>query len=62
MLNNFAVELVIDNDMLSVIIAQNQQQARDNCSRVEMLRTPDEFVYLIDAVRNFFPLAFNLRY
>jgi hypothetical protein len=56
------IELAIDNDMLLAIITQNQQQARDNCSRVEMLRTPKRFNDSIDVVRNFFPLAFNLKY
>jgi hypothetical protein len=54
-------ELVIDNDMLLPIIAQNQQQARDNCSRVETLRTPEPFNHSIDSVCHFFPLAFNLK-
>jgi hypothetical protein len=56
------IELAIDNDMLLAIIAQHQQQARDNCSRVEMLRTPEPFNDAIDADRNFFPLVFNLKY
>jgi len=53
------IELAIDNDMLLAIITQDQQQAKENCSRVETLRTPEQFNDSIDAVRNFFPLAFN---
>jgi len=33
------IELAIDNDILLAIIDQNQQQAKDNCSKVKTLRT-----------------------
>ena len=49
------IELAIDNDILLTIIAQNQQQARDNCSRVGTLLTSEPFYESIDALRNFFP-------
>ncbi|CAF2463930.1 unnamed protein product [Rotaria sp. Silwood2] len=52
------IELAIDKDILLAIIAQDQQQARDNCSKVERVVTSEKFDDSLDAVRNFFPLAF----
>jgi hypothetical protein len=49
------VELAIDNDILLEIIAQDQQQAKDNCSRVETLRTWAPFYHSVDVLGNFFP-------
>ncbi|CAF1300487.1 unnamed protein product [Rotaria magnacalcarata] len=49
------VELAIDNDILLTIIAQDQRQAKDNCSRVETLRTSNPFYHSLDALRSFFP-------
>jgi hypothetical protein len=55
MLNNFFVELASHKNILLAIIAQDQQQARDNCSRVATLRTSEPIYDSIDAVQNFFP-------
>ncbi|CAF1686998.1 unnamed protein product [Rotaria magnacalcarata] len=49
------IELAINNNILLKIIAQDQQQAKDNCSRVGALRTSDPFYHSIDTLRNFFP-------
>jgi hypothetical protein len=49
------VELAINNNILLKIIAQDQQQAKDNCSRVRTLRTSDPFNHSIDTLTNFFP-------
>jgi hypothetical protein len=49
------VELAINNNILLNIIAQDQQQAKDNCSRVGTLRTSDPFYHSIDTLTNFFP-------
>jgi hypothetical protein len=49
------VELAIDNDILLTIIAQNQQQAKDNCFRVETLRTSKTFYHSVDALQNLIP-------
>jgi hypothetical protein len=44
MLNNFFVELVIRNDVLLTIINQDQQKAKDNCSKVETLITVESWI------------------
>jgi hypothetical protein len=49
------IELAINNNILLKIIAQDHQQAKDNCSRVGTLRTSDPFNHSIDALRSFFP-------
>ncbi|CAF2020367.1 unnamed protein product [Rotaria magnacalcarata] len=49
------IELPINKDPLLTIIAQNQQQARDNCSKVENLQTSETYCDSVDVVRNFFP-------
>jgi hypothetical protein len=49
------VELAINNDILLTIIAQNQQQAKDNCSKVEALRTSDPFNHSVHVLQNLFP-------
>ncbi len=51
------IELAIQKNILLAIIAQDQQQARDNCSQVENLLTSEKYDDSIDAVRNFFPLV-----
>ena len=51
------IELAIDKDILFTIISQNQQQARDNCSRVEILRTSKPCCESIYTTRNFSLLA-----
>jgi hypothetical protein len=48
------IELAIDNDILLAIIAQDQQQARDNCSRVERLRTVKPANDSVDVFLKFF--------
>ncbi|CAF3726374.1 unnamed protein product [Rotaria sordida] len=53
------IELAIHEDILLAIITQDQQQARNNCSKVEHLVTLETLDDSIDAVRNFFPLAFH---
>ncbi|CAF2895674.1 unnamed protein product [Rotaria sp. Silwood2] len=49
------VELAIDNDILLEIMTRDQQQAKDNCSRVETLRTWKPFYHSVDVLENFFP-------
>jgi hypothetical protein len=56
------VEFAIDNDILLTIIAQDQQQAKDNCFRVETLRTSKPLYHSVDALRNFFPPDSYVRY
>ncbi len=51
------IELVIHKGILLTIVAQDQQQARDNCSKVENLLTSEIFYDSVDAVRNFSPLV-----
>jgi hypothetical protein len=51
------IELAIHKDILLAIIAQDQQQARDNCSKVENLLTSKKCYDSVDVLRNFFPLV-----
>jgi hypothetical protein len=51
----FLIELAIHKDILLAIITQDQQQARDNCSKVETLRTSEPIDDSKDVVLNFFP-------
>ncbi|CAF2390737.1 unnamed protein product [Rotaria sp. Silwood2] len=48
-------ELAIDKDILLAIIAQDQRQTKDNCSRVERLRTSEPLYDSLNAIRNYFP-------
>ncbi|CAF1415693.1 unnamed protein product [Rotaria sp. Silwood1] len=48
-------ELAIRNDILLAIIAQNQHQTIDNCSRVEQLRTSEPLYDSLNVLRNYFP-------
>jgi len=48
------IELFIDKEILFKIIAQNQQPARDNCSRVGIIRTSTPSYQSIDTIQNFF--------
>ncbi|CAF2390754.1 unnamed protein product [Rotaria sp. Silwood2] len=48
-------ELAIHTDALFAIIAQDQHQTRDNCSRVERLRTSKPLYNSINAIQNYFP-------
>jgi hypothetical protein len=56
------LELAIDKDILFTIIDQNQQQARDNCSRVGTIITSKPSYQPIDTIRNFFLLAYYVRH
>ncbi|CAF3562076.1 unnamed protein product [Rotaria socialis] len=49
------IELAIDSNILLKIIAQDQQQAKGNCSRIGTLLTSHPFYHSIDTLRNFFP-------
>jgi hypothetical protein len=51
-------KLMIDKYILLTIIAQNQQQARENCARVRILKTTKPSYESIDTIRNFFPQAY----
>ena len=51
------IELAINKEILLTIINQNQQQARDNCSRVGTILTSEPSFESIDIIRNFFPQA-----
>ncbi|CAF0832052.1 unnamed protein product [Rotaria sp. Silwood1] len=48
-------ELAINKDILLAIIAQDQHQTKDNCSRVERLRTSKPLSDSLNAIRNYFP-------
>jgi hypothetical protein len=50
-------ELAINKDALLTIIDQNQQQARDNCSRGGRILTSEPSYESLDIIRNFSPLA-----
>jgi hypothetical protein len=49
------IELVIRNDLLSTIINQNQQQVKDNCSKVETLIIVEPWIHPMTIDKNFFP-------
>jgi hypothetical protein len=48
-------ELAIDNDILLSMIAQDQHQTRDNCSRVERLLTSEPLSDSLNIIQNYFP-------
>jgi hypothetical protein len=56
------IELYTDKEILFKIIAQNQQQARDNCSRVGIIRTSTPSYQSIDTIQNFFPRAYYMKH
>ncbi|CAF2825535.1 unnamed protein product [Rotaria sp. Silwood2] len=56
------IELAINKDILLTIIDQNQQQARDNCSRVGRVLTSKPSYESIDIIRNFFPRAHYVKH
>ncbi|CAF1393948.1 unnamed protein product [Rotaria magnacalcarata] len=56
------IEFGIKKDILFTIISQNQQQARDNCSKVEILRTSKPSYESIYTIRNFSPLAYYVKH
>jgi len=49
------IELVIRNDFLLTIINQNQQQVKDNCSKIETLITVEPWTYPNSTLLKFFP-------
>jgi hypothetical protein len=49
------IELLIRNDLLSTIINQNQQQVKDNCSKVETLIIVEPWIHPDTIHENFFP-------
>jgi hypothetical protein len=49
------IELVIRNDVLLAIIDQNQQQTKDNCSKVETLFIVEPWIQPTDVHLQFFP-------
>ncbi len=55
-------ELAMNKDILFTIIAQNQQQARENCSRVGRVQTSKPSYESIDIIQDFFPLAAYVKH
>jgi hypothetical protein len=53
---------IVDEDILLAIIAQDQQQTRDNCFRVEKLPTSQPLYNSVEAVRHFFPADSYLKH
>ncbi len=51
------VELIICNDSLLLTIAKDNQQARENCSKVEILQVVEPWMEPTSAQLNFFPLV-----
>ncbi|CAF3333006.1 unnamed protein product [Rotaria sp. Silwood1] len=49
------IELVIRNDFALTIINQNQQQVKNNCSKVQTLITVEPWTYPNDTYQKFFP-------
>ena len=49
------IELIIRNDALLTIINKDQQQAKDNCSKVETLTIVEPCMEPTDVYRNYFP-------
>jgi hypothetical protein len=56
------IELAVNRDILFRINDQNQQQARDNCSRVGTILTSEPCFQLINHIRKFFPLAYYVKH
>jgi hypothetical protein len=56
------IELAVNRDILFRIIDQNQQQARDNCSRAGTILTSEPCFQLINHIRKFFPLAYYVKH
>ncbi|CAF2904111.1 unnamed protein product [Rotaria sp. Silwood2] len=56
------VELAIRHDLLLAVIAEDNQQAKDNCSKIETLRTTESPHDSIDIIQNFFPLDSYVKY
>jgi hypothetical protein len=54
------VELIIHNDVLLTIINQDNQQAKDNCSKVERLFIVEPWIEPTNAHLKFFP-KFNME-
>ena len=53
----YLIELAINKDILFTILAQNHQQARENCSKVGTILTSKPLYKSIEILRDFFPLA-----
>jgi hypothetical protein len=51
------VELFIHYESLSVIVTQNEQQARDNCSNVELIRVAESLDRSINHLLDFFQIC-----
>ncbi|CAF3539346.1 unnamed protein product [Rotaria sp. Silwood1] len=49
------IELVIPNNALLLIIANNNQQTKDNCAKIEKVRIVEPWVEQISVQLNFFP-------
>ena len=56
------IELAINKDILFTIISENRQHTRDNCSRVEILRSSKPSYESIYTIRNFSPLAYYVKH
>jgi hypothetical protein len=56
------IELAIDKDILLTLIAQNRQQAKNNCFKVKRLLTSKPSYESIDAIRNFFPSGYYVKH
>jgi hypothetical protein len=54
-------ELAIDKDILLEIIAQDHQQARDNCFKVESLRIAGSIRDVMNTIATFFPLFSHIK-
>ncbi|CAF3738906.1 unnamed protein product [Rotaria sp. Silwood1] len=54
------VKLIIYNDSLSAVIADNNQQARENCSKVASLQIIEPWIEPTSDQLNFFPSVINL--
>jgi hypothetical protein len=53
--------LAIDEDILLEIIAQDHQQARDNCFKVESLRIAGSIRDVMNTIATFFPLFSHIK-
>ena len=56
------IELVIHNNVLSTIIDKNNQQARNNCSKVETLRIVEPWIEATNIHLEFFPCLYKRIY
>ena len=56
------IELAIDKDILLTIIAQNHQQAKNNCSKVNRLLLSKPYYESKEVIRSFFPIGFFVKH